>query len=58
MYLYTGNGNLVPVELAGNPSSDPPEIRTSVPQYGNIMVGKGKLPPGYGYTGEEYPGWI
>lgn len=58
LYLYTGDGNTVPVKLAGNPSSVPTEIHTSVPQYGAIKVGHGPLPPGNGYSGEEYPGWI
>jgi hypothetical protein len=57
MYLFTGNGNTTPVRLTGNGgfSAIPPVIHTSA---GNIMVGNGPLPPGYGSNfGNNYTGW-
>ncbi|MBF9069173.1 hypothetical protein [Streptacidiphilus fuscans] len=57
MYLFTGNGNTTPVRLAGNGgfSAVPAVIHTSV---GDIMVGNGPLPPGYGNSfGNKYTGW-
>lgn len=57
MYLFTGNGNTTPVRLTGNGgfSAIPAVIHTSV---GDIMVGHGPLPPGYGSNfGNNYTGW-
>jgi hypothetical protein len=70
-YLYTGDGNPVPVHLAGTPGSGwatspaPAEIHTTPAiidgtnyAYGTIMVGDGQVPAPYGsYAGENYPGW-
>jgi hypothetical protein len=58
MYLFTGNGDTTPVRLAGNGgvSADPAVIHTSV---GDIMVGSGSLPQGYGNVFDnKYTGWI
>jgi hypothetical protein len=55
-YLYIGNGDKTPVQLTGHPySSVPAEIHTAA---GVIIVGEGKLPPGYGLSGTDYKGWV
>lgn len=47
LYLYIGNREKTPVQR-------PDVIHTA---QGDIMVGEGKLPPGYGLSGTDYPGW-
>ena len=47
LHLYIGNGDTTPVQR-------PDVIHTA---RGDIMVGEGKLPPGYGLSGTDYPGW-
>lgn len=56
LYLYLGDGDKTPVQLTGHPySSVPAEIHTAA---GVIIVGEGKLPPGYGLSGTDYKGWL
>ncbi len=56
LYLYVGDRDKTPVQLTGHPySSVPAEIHTAA---GVIMVGEGKLPPGYGLSGTGYKGWV
>lgn len=70
MYLFTGNGDKIPMRLSGGipvyphwtVSPVPDEIRTTPVtldgvkyDYGTIMVGSGPLPAKYGNS--DYPNW-
>jgi len=71
-YLYTGDGNPVPVHLTGTPayptwaiSPVPAKIHITPAtvdgtryDYGTIMIGNGQIPEPYGSSaGEDYPDW-
>ena len=47
LYLYIGNREKTPVQR--------PDVIYAA--QGDIMVGEGKLPPGYGLSGTDYPRW-